>query len=223
MNALIVRSLGPASYRPVWGAMRDFTDRRDATTTDELWLTEHPPVYTRGRNAREPAPAGAIPTVDTDRGGDLTYHGPGQIVAYTLFDLGRLGIGVRALVYGLEAAVITTLAEFGMAATRRERAPGVYIGTAKIAALGLRIRGGRSYHGVALNVRMDLAPFARIAPCGYPGLRVTQMADHGAADDPAVVAPVLTEALITHFGFIPRGQSHGPEHGRREQPSVPGA
>lgn len=220
MNTVIVRALGRRDYQSVWAAMRDFTEQRDVTTSDELWLTEHPPVYTRGRNARSLAPPGTIPIINTDRGGDLTYHGPGQIIAYTLWDLGRLGIGVRALVYGLEAAVITTLAEFGMAGERRERAPGVYVGAAKIAALGLRIRSGRSYHGVALNVRMDLAPFSRIAPCGYPDLAVTQMADHGLVGDSAQIAPVLTRALVTHFGLIPREPSHEPERGHRQRLSA---
>ncbi len=189
--------------------MRAFTQDRRADTDDELWLVEHPPVYTRGRNAREPAPPGPIPAVDTDRGGDLTYHGPGQLIAYTLFDLDGLGIGVRQLVEGLEEAVLTTLASFGISGQRRRGAPGVYVGDAKVASLGLRIRGGRSYHGLALNVAMDLGPFNGIAPCGYRGLRVTQIADLGGPRDVEVVAAVLIEAVSVTFRFQPSREAHG--------------
>ncbi len=209
MRTLCVRALRQAPYEATWDAMRVFTQERRPDSVDELWLIEHPPVYTRGRNARERAPAGLIPTVDTDRGGDLTYHGPGQLVAYTLFDLTGLGIGVRQLVHGLEETVLATLAVFGIGAQRRSGAPGVYVGDAKIASLGLRIRGGRSYHGLALNVAMDLAPFGSIAPCGYQGLRVTQIADLGGPRDIAIVAPVLVEALAATFHYQPSRGTHG--------------
>ena len=168
-------------YRPVWEAMRRFTDRRDAQTPDEFWLLEHPPVFTLGRNARMQhlhAPGG-IEVVHTDRGGQVTYHGPGQILLYTLVDLRRRQLGVRGMVDRLEACVIALLEELGIAAHARPEAPGVYVQQAKIAALGLRVRRGCSYHGLACNVAMDLAPFARIDPCGYQGLPVTDLRSLG--------------------------------------------
>lgn len=198
--------------------MQDFNASRTAATPDELWLLEHAPVYTRGRNAHEAAPAGVIPTIDSDRGGDLTYHGPGQLIAYTLFDLTRLGLGVRHLVSGLETVVLATLSQFGIVGDRRAGAPGVYVGEAKIASLGLRIRGGRSYHGLALNVAMDLGPFGLIAPCGYHGLKVTQVADCGGPRDIAVVTAVLTQEFFTHFGFTPNGDRYEPHYGPRQHP-----
>lgn len=204
---------GLIDYRQTWRAMQDFSADRTETTCDELWLLQHAPVYTRGRNAREKAPGGAIPTIDTDRGGDLTYHGPGQLMAYSLFDLARLGIGVRQLVSGLEEVVLATLARFGIAGRRQAGAPGVYVGAAKIASLGLRIRGGRSYHGLALNVAMDLDPFASIAPCGYHGLRVTQLTDCGGPSELPIVAEVLTEEFLAHFGFAPKEDSNEPYGG----------
>jgi lipoyl(octanoyl) transferase len=176
---LRLREWGRAEYLPVWQAMREFTATRDPSTADELWCVEHSPVYTLGRAGRREhlhAP-GAIPVVASDRGGQVTYHGPGQLVVYTLLDLARLGLGPRELVRRLEAGILDCLAHFGIAAERRPGAPGVYVGGAKIAALGLRIRNGCSYHGIALNVAMDLAPWTRIDPCGYAGLRVTHMAE----------------------------------------------
>ncbi len=217
MNELrIHRWPGLVDYRQTWRAMQDFSANRTETSCDELWLLEHAPVYTRGRNAREQAPGGAIPTIDTDRGGDLTYHGPGQLMAYSLFDLTRLGIGVRHLVSGLEAVVLATLERFGIEGRRQVGAPGVYVGAAKIAALGLRIRAGRSYHGLALNVAMDLNPFASIAPCGYHGLKVTQLADCGGPSDLTVVAEVLTEKFLAHFGFAPKEDRHEPYDGSEQ-------
>ncbi|MHB8253003.1 MAG: lipoyl(octanoyl) transferase LipB [Acidiferrobacter sp.] len=208
MTALYVRRLGGGvDYATAWHAMQDFNAARSALTLDELWLLEHAPVYTRGRNAREIAPPGVIPTVDTDRGGDLTYHGPGQLVAYTLLDLTRLGLGVRHLVSGLEAVILGTLSHFGITGHTRPKAPGVYVDDAKIASLGLRIRSGRSYHGLALNVAMNLAPFRPIAPCGYRGLRVTQVADCGGPQDIDVIAASLTQEFLTHFGFTPKEES----------------
>ena len=163
--------------------MRAFTDARGPDTPDELWLCEHPPTFTLGQAARagHVHDAGDIPLVPTDRGGQVTYHGPGQPVVYTLVDLRRRGLGVRAAVEALEAAVVDLLAAEGIEAHGRPAAPGVYVGEAKVAALGLRVRRGRSYHGLAFNADMDLAPFARIDPCGYPGLEVTSARALGVA------------------------------------------
>jgi lipoyl(octanoyl) transferase len=170
---------GLQDYPATWAAMRAFTDARETSTPDELWLLEHPPVFTLGQAGRLEhllAP-GTIPVIQTDRGGQVTYHGPGQLVAYLLLDLRRAGIGVKRLVERLEQSVIDLLAEYGVAAERRTDAPGVYVAGAKIASLGLRVRNGCSYHGLALNVDMDLEPFSRINPCGYAGLAVTQLVD----------------------------------------------
>jgi lipoyl(octanoyl) transferase len=171
---IVVKELGRVDYQPIWLAMRAFTLQRDDASTDEVWLLEHTPVYTVGQGASLPPVPNGIPVVKTDRGGDITYHGPGQAVLYTLVDLARRGIKVKRFVWLLEQAVIDLL---GPRAERKPGAPGVYIDGAKIAALGIRVVRGRAYHGVALNVDMDLSPFAAIDPCGYPGLRVTQMRD----------------------------------------------
>lgn len=176
-RALIVRHLGEQPYLATWKAMQAFTANRGAETADELWLLEHPPVFTQGLNGRPEhvfAP-GDIPIVQSDRGGQVTYHGPGQRVAYTLIDLQRLGRGIKDLVTSLEAAVIATLSHFGIAGARRPGAPGVYVGRDKIAALGLRVKRGCSYHGLSLNVNMDLEPFARIRPCGLADTGITQI------------------------------------------------
>lgn len=199
---LVVRTLGRAEYVPTWDAMRAFTARRGADTPDELWIVEHPPVFTLGQSGRREylrAPTD-IPVVATDRGGQITYHGPGQVVIYTLIDLRRLGIFVKELVYRIESSVIQTLDAYGIEGRRVRGAPGVYVpfdtnparradgggekmvsdpdfsGVAKIAALGIKVTNGRSYHGVALNVAMDLAPFALIDPCGYPSLATVDLA-----------------------------------------------
>ena len=179
----IERRLGRVDYAPTWHAMQDFTAARDETTPDELWLVEHPPVYTQGQAGRPEhlIAATEIPVVPIDRGGQITYHGPGQVVAYVLVDLRRRGYGIRGLVNRMEQAVIDVLADQGITAERREGAPGVYVGGAKIAALGLRVRHGCTYHGLAFNVDMDLAPFAAINPCGYAGMAVTQCRDLGVA------------------------------------------
>jgi len=177
---LIVRRLpGLRDYQTTWDAMRAFTAARDAATPDEIWLLEHPPVFTLGQAGRPEhlLDPGTIPVIRTDRGGQVTYHGPGQLIAYVLFDLRRGGIGVKRLVHLLEQAVIDLLAARGISAAARPDAPGVYVDGAKIASLGLRVRQGCSYHGVALNVDLDLEPFGRINPCGYPGLKVTRVAD----------------------------------------------
>ena len=178
LEEVVVKRLGRVEYAPTWQAMRAFTLERDASSADQLWLLEHPPVYTVGQGAPLQRPPNAIPVVKTDRGGDITYHGPGQAVVYTLVDLARRAIKVRRFVWLLEQAVIDLLGE---RAARRAGAPGVYVDGAKIAALGVRVVRGRAYHGLALNVDMDLAPFSAIDPCGYPGLRVTQAKDLGIA------------------------------------------
>jgi lipoyl(octanoyl) transferase len=172
-----LRELGLRPYEPVWRAMQAFTDGRDPDTPDELWSVRHPPVFTLGQAGKREhvLAAGEIPVVQVDRGGQVTYHGPGQVVLYPLLDLRRLGVGVRELVDLIEQSLIDVLADFGVSAARREGAPGVYVGAAKIAALGLRVRRGCSFHGLAFNIDMDLEPFARINPCGYEGLPVTQL------------------------------------------------
>lgn len=193
-----LRWLGRVDYEPTWRAMQRFTDERGPDTADELWLLEHPPVFTLGMNG-DPAhvlAAGEIPVVRIDRGGQVTYHGPGQLVAYPLVDLRRAGLGVRDLVTALERAVIRTAAASGIEAHARREAPGVYVGAAKLASVGIRIRRGASYHGLALNVNMDLAPFARINPCGYAGLAMTQLASLGGPDDVESVAATLGPILI---------------------------
>lgn len=210
---MIVRHLGRADYVPTWQAMRDFTGQRSAGTEDELWMVEHPPVFTLGQAGRHEHVLAVtnIPVVQTDRGGQVTYHGPGQVVAYPLVDLRRLGIYVKELVFRIEQAVIQTLEGLGVDARRVGGAPGVYVpwrngsaggalaGHAKIAALGIKVTRGSSYHGVALNVKMDLAPFALINPCGYEGLPVIDLATLGVAVEPDVVAARLTERLTTHL------------------------
>jgi lipoyl(octanoyl) transferase len=198
-RAVRVRHLGRVEYQETWRAMREFTARRDAATADELWLLEHPPVYTlgiAGRAAHLPRVANGIPVVRCDRGGQITYHGPGQVVIYLLLDLRRRGLGVRALVRLMERAVIDLLASCGIAAEARAQAPGVYVGGAKIAALGLRVSNGCCYHGLAFNADMDLAPFSAIDPCGYPGLAVTQARDLGIALAPQALGEQLVQRLL---------------------------
>jgi lipoyl(octanoyl) transferase len=190
---IVVKRLGEAPYGPTLEAMRAFTAKRDAATADELWLLEHPPVYTLGQGADARAVANAIPVVRTDRGGDITYHGPGQIVLYALIDLARRGIKVKRFVSLLEQAVIDLI---GKGAERKSGAPGVYVGGAKIAALGIRVVRGRSYHGLALNIDMDLAPFAAIDPCGYAGLPVTQAKDIGLQLDRDQIETRLVKNLV---------------------------
>jgi len=177
-TVLHVRHLGLADYETTWRAMQAFTDQRDETTADELWVVEHPPVFTQGQAGRAEhvlAP-GDIPVIQVDRGGQVTYHGPGQIVIYPLIDIKRLGMGVRELVSGIEQAIIDVLHGYNVEAGLIKGAPGVYVDGVKIASLGLRIRKGRSFHGLAFNIDMDLEPFQRINPCGFEGLEVTQLA-----------------------------------------------
>ena len=177
--SLLIRQLGIQPSEKTWQEMQAFTDQRSEETDDELWLLQHPPVYTLGKNGKPEhiLDPGDIPVVQSDRGGQVTYHGPGQIVVYALLDLNRLRIGVRELVTRLEDGVINLLDDYGIDAKARRDAPGVYVDGRKIAALGLRVRKGRSFHGLSFNVDMDLEPFSRINPCGYEGLEVTQLAD----------------------------------------------
>jgi len=200
---LIIRHLGLCDYEPVWRDMQAFTQRRDAGTADELWLVEHHPVYTFGLNAKPEHlhDPGDIPVVRCDRGGQVTYHGPGQVVVYCLIDLRRLGLGVKTFVQKLEQCIIDLLADYGVTAERQDGAPGVYVQGAKIAALGLRITRGASYHGIALNVDMNLEPFARINPCGYPGMAVTQLAALASGIDRVVIAEQLLQALAGNLGL----------------------
>ena len=187
----------PQPYRPVWQAMQDFAETRATDTPDALWLLNHEPVFTQGKNGRAEhllAP-GDIPVVPIDRGGQVTYHGPGQIMAYVMVDLRRLGIGIRSLVTALEDAMVGTLAGYDIEAYAKPDAPGVYVGAAKIGSIGLRVRRGTSYHGLALNVDMDLDPFQRIDPCGYHGLRMTQVGDLGGPRDLDTVADDLSAQL----------------------------
>ena len=193
----LIRDLGRVEYEPTWRAMQAFTAAREPDTPDELWLLEHPPVYTQGQAGKPEhlIAETAIPVVPIDRGGQITYHGPGQLVAYVLVDLRRRGYGIRELVTRMEQAVIDLLAAHGVVAERRAGAPGVYVDGAKIAALGLRVKHGCTYHGLAFNVNMDLGPFAAINPCGYAGMRVTQCRDLGVMLSLQQAGQALTEAL----------------------------
>ena len=183
--------------------MQRFVDQRGPDTADEIWFLEHPPVFTLGMNARPEhlLGTGDIPVVQIDRGGQVTYHGPGQLVAYPLIDLGRARLGVRALVEGIERAIVATAAVWGIEARGRRDAPGVYVGPRKLASIGLRIRRGCTYHGLALNVAMDLEPFRRINPCGYPGLEMTQLTELGGPGDLGVVADELAPRLLAELGL----------------------
>lgn len=176
-SRLYVRRLGLADYQPVWRRMQRFTDERNEETTDELWLVQHPPVFTQGQagKAEHVLAPGDIPVIQVDRGGQVTYHGPGQIVAYPLLDIRRRGLGVKELVHRIEGAILDVLERYGVEGERVAGAPGIYVGGRKIASLGLRVRAGRTFHGLAFNIDMDLEPFHRINPCGYAGLEVTQL------------------------------------------------
>lgn len=201
----LIRDLGRRAYEPVWRAMQAFTDARDEATPDELWIVEHDPIFTLGQAGRPEhvlAP-GDIPVLHVDRGGQVTYHGPGQIVAYPLVDLRRIKLGVRELVDRIEQSVIDVLAEWNIVGKRRDGAPGVYVAGAKIAALGLRVRRGCSFHGLAFNVAMDLAPFARINPCGYQGLQVTCVRDLGGPSQATALTDPLLRSLSRQLGLRP--------------------
>jgi lipoyl(octanoyl) transferase len=196
-----LRSLGRQEFEPTWRAMQRFTEERDADTPDEIWFTEHPPVFTLGQNASHEhllAP-GNIPVVQIDRGGQVTYHGPGQLMIYPLLDLKRLGLHIRGLVTALERSVVDLVREFGLEAAGRRDAPGVYVDGRKLASIGLRVRRGASYHGMALNVDVDLEPFSRINPCGFQGLEMTDLARLGVRHDLPSVAARLQRHLLRHF------------------------
>jgi lipoyl(octanoyl) transferase len=200
---LNVRHLGLRPYDQVWKAMSAFTDNRTEDTPDEIWLLEHERVFTLGQAGKPEhvLAAGDIPVVQVDRGGQVTYHGPGQIVAYPMIDLRRAGVGVRELVCRIEQAIIDTMAQWDILAERIAGAPGVYVNGAKVAALGLRVRRGCSFHGLAFNVNMDLEPYHRINPCGYKGLEVTQVLDLGGPSRLADVEKVLVEQFCRQFDF----------------------
>lgn len=205
MSGLRPRYLGRQEFTPCWEAMRQFTSSRDASTPDEFWLLEHPSVYTLGLNGdpRHLLEPSATPLIQTDRGGQITWHGPGQLVAYTLIDLQRLNIGIKRLVHGLEQAVIRLLGQYGLSAEARPDAPGVYVNDAKLASVGLRVSRGCSYHGLSLNVNPDLTFFDRINPCGYPGLTVTSLARLGVNTQAVELAPALVLAIMETLGYPP--------------------
>jgi len=201
MTALVVRELGQQPYEPVWRAMQEFTNTRDETAPDEIWFTEHDSVFTLGLNTKPEhllAP-GDIPVIQVDRGGQVTYHGPGQLMVYTLIDLPRARFGVRDLVTALEQSVIDLAANYGISAASRRDAPGVYVDDVKLASVGLRIRRGASFHGMALNVDVDLEPFSRINPCGFEGLELTDLASLGADSDLGIVRDRLLPHLLRHL------------------------
>lgn len=200
-----VYHLGQQPYEPIWQAMRNYSQHRDKDTADELWFLEHPPVFTQGQAglAEHLLAPGDIPVVQTDRGGQVTYHGPGQLVCYVLVDLERMGLGVRALVSIIEQAIVNALAHWSVASAPRPDAPGIYIEGCKIASLGLRVRRGCSYHGLALNLSMDLSPFERINPCGYAGMNMTRLADQVQDGEfsSEEVAAILQLQLIKGLGY----------------------
>ncbi|MBX9913016.1 MAG: lipoyl(octanoyl) transferase LipB [Pseudomonadaceae bacterium] len=203
-RVLAVRELGLQAYLPVWQAMQDFTNNRTPESTDQLWLLQHQAVFTQGQAGKPEhlLVPGDIPVVQADRGGQVTYHGPGQLVAYVLLDVRRLGFGVRDLVSRIEQSLIELLDSYGIRAAAKSDAPGVYVEGAKIASLGLRIRNGRCFHGLALNVDMDLEPFARINPCGYAGLRMTQMRELIGPVAIDAVSDRLRAQLVKHLGYL---------------------
>lgn len=201
LSALVVRELGLQEYEPVWRGMQEFTDTRDESSPDEIWFTEHHSVFTLGLNTAPEhllAP-GDIPVIQIDRGGQVTYHGPGQLMIYPLIDLRRAGLGVRDLVTALEQCVVDLAAEYGIEAASRCDAPGVYVDDVKLASVGLRIRRGSSFHGMALNVDVDLEPFSRINPCGFEGLELTDLARLGGERDLAVIRDRLLPHLLGHL------------------------
>ncbi len=200
---VVIKRLGLVEYEPTWRVMQSFTDRRDEQTTDEIWFLQHPPVYTLGLNGNPEhllAPAD-IPVINIDRGGQVTYHGPGQLVVYPLINLRKQQLGIRELVSALEQSVIDLVANYGIEAKPRADAPGVYVDGRKLASLGLRIRRGCSYHGLALNIDMDLEPFSRINPCGFEDLEVTQLTDLGGPADLEQVASELEPHLLKHLKY----------------------
>ncbi len=217
MNKVVVRQLGLAEYSPVWHAMQSFTNRRDTDSCDELWVLEHPPVFTQGQagKAEHLLAPGDIPVIQVDRGGQVTYHGPGQLVCYLLIDLKRRKLGVRELVTIIENSLVRVLAEYGIAASPRADAPGVYLAEgpdtgAKIAQLGLRVRRGCTFHGLSLNIDMDMQAFGRINPCGHIGMAVTSIAlQNGETPSVATVAAKVLDELISDLGYTERGGCNG--------------
>ncbi|MDY6919560.1 MAG: lipoyl(octanoyl) transferase LipB [Pseudomonadota bacterium] len=202
-TAVRVRNLGLVDYATTWQAMKSLTDRRTAATLDEIWLLQHPPVFTQGQagKAEHLLAPGDIPVIQVDRGGQVTYHGPGQLVGYLLVDLRRKGLGARDLVSRIEQAIVATLAELEICAAPRSDAPGVYVAARKIASLGLRIRRGCSFHGLALNIDMDLEPFQRINPCGYQGMEMTQVRDYVSQPNPDRISARLAHHLIDQLEY----------------------
>lgn len=213
---LVIRDLGLRPYEPVWEAMKAFTAGRDRSVPDELWCVQHPPVYTQGQagKAEHILSPGNIPVVQADRGGQVTYHGPGQLVVYLMVDLPRAGLGVRQLVDIIEQSLVSVLATEGVEAAPRPDAPGVYVDGAKIASLGLRVRRGCSFHGLALNVDMDMEPFSRINPCGFSGMPMCQVRDFSPSASLDTLAGRLTDTLVVALG-------HDAQAVRRE-PDLPG-
>lgn len=202
-NQLVVKHLGRQDYEPIWRAMHDFTDTRTEDSSDQVWLVEHNPVFTQGQagKAEHLINTGDIPVVQSDRGGQVTYHGPGQLVAYFLINLRRKKLGVRDLVTAIETLVINTLKHYNIESAARPDAPGVYVDGKKICSLGLRIRKGCSFHGLALNVNMDLSPFLRINPCGYAGMEMVQVSQLGGPDSVAQVERTLVDELVALLGY----------------------
>ena len=211
-DTLVVRELDHMAYEPVWRAMQRFTDNRDDETPDEIWLVEHDPVFTQGQagKAEHVLMPGDIPVVQVDRGGQVTYHGPGQQVVYFLLDLKRKDLGVRQLVTGIEKTIVDLLGGYGIEAHARDDAPGVYVrGGSKICSIGLRIRKSKSFHGIALNVNMSLEPFSRINPCGYQGMTMTHIAEQGGPDSLSRVEPDLVDQICRHLGYNGRLEARG--------------
>ncbi len=210
MNPVVIRALGLRDYEQSWQEMRAFTDSRKPHTISEIWLLEHPPVFTQGQagKAEHILDPGTIPVVQSDRGGQVTYHGPGQLIVYLLLDLKAMNRGIRSLVSGMEDAVIHLLAEQGIAAVARPDAPGVYVDAKKVAALGLRVRKGYTYHGLALNLDMDLAPYERINPCGYAGQEVTRLKDLGVTMDMRQTGKKLVDSLCRNLNLQPQWITH---------------
>ena len=204
-DALIIRHPGQVNYETAWHNMQTFTNSRDDNTPDELWFLEHPPVFTLGRNGKQEHlhNTGEIPVINTDRGGQVTYHGPGQLIAYPLLDINRRQLGVQSLVRTLEQAVIDLCTDYRIDAHRREKAPGVYVDDHKLAALGLRIRKGCSFHGLSLNIDMDLTPFSMIDPCGYADMEVTQLRDLGVEAS----MKTITDQLQNHLEHLLKMQN----------------
>jgi len=204
MSKLIIRKFTEQlDYEPTWQAMREYTDNRDENTPDQLWLLEHPPVFTQGQAGKPEhiLNPNNIPVVQTDRGGQVTYHGPGQLVVYTLFDIKRMGLSTRPLVRTIEKVVIDCLTEMNVSANAREDAPGIYVDEAKICSIGLRVRRGCSYHGIAFNIDMDLTPFTYINPCGYSGMKMAQVKDFSPQETITSIQDKIIPYFIQHFGY----------------------